>query len=145
MLLFFYPLRIQPWSQGKRNQTRIKQTTLTAEMQTVKSRTNRAAIGAPITSDATGSLLARDVAHVVKTRRHAQNTTTLISSDVAQADSRSQRPWLDRYQSHQSLKTIPSSTTSYICCFKSSHVGATTTSNNSSMSYTLSWRFWFWR
>ena len=86
MLLFFDPLRIQPWSQDKRDQTRMNQITLTSEMQTLKSRTNRAAIGAPVTSDGTGSLRARDVAHVVKTRRHAQNTTTLISSNVAQTD-----------------------------------------------------------
>ena len=60
--------------------------TLTAEMQTLKSRTNRAAIGVPVTSNGASYLLARDVAHVVKIRRHAQNTTTLISSDVAQTD-----------------------------------------------------------
>ena len=64
----------------------MNQRTLTAEMQTLKSRTNRAAIGVPVTSNGTSYLLARDVAHVVKIRRHAQNTTTLISSDVAQTD-----------------------------------------------------------
>ena len=64
----------------------MNEITLTAETQTLKGRTNRAAIGAPVTSEGTGSLLARDVAHVVKTRRHAQDTTTLISSDVAQTD-----------------------------------------------------------
>ena len=82
IMLFFYPLGIQPWSQDRRKQTRIANNVDCRNTRS-KSRTNRAAIGALITSDAIGSLLARDVAHVVKTQRHAQNTTTLISSDVA--------------------------------------------------------------